>query len=201
MTNKLKYLVALFVLGAIFLPFASGLMAISGTKYNDSNADGLYELNATGTGFPEAGLAGWTIALTKPDTTTVTTTTDLNGKYSFTGLAPGGDYMVMEQPQAGWIQSGPSNGHYVVNLSFNDKPDTDFGNVAWVSLNAGGVITTDPFVVKDYYGNDHIFARGSDNGLYDYYNGVWNSLGGILTSDPYPLANDNSPYIHILPLS
>ncbi|MCE4958101.1 SdrD B-like domain-containing protein, partial [Macrococcoides caseolyticum] len=52
----------------------------------DADKDGIQDTN-------EAGIPGVTVTLTKPDGSTVTTTTDANGNYVFTDL-PNGDYTV-----------------------------------------------------------------------------------------------------------
>jgi hypothetical protein len=80
------------------------LASISGIKYNDLDGDGQRDPG-------EPGLAGWTIFLDRdadgaldPDETS--TTTDADGRYSFTGLLPGA-YTVAEVQQAGWTQTSP----------------------------------------------------------------------------------------------
>ncbi|WMM04356.1 SdrD B-like domain-containing protein, partial [Staphylococcus simulans] len=50
--------------------------------WEDSNKDGIQNSN-------EVGIEGVTVTLTKPDGSTVTTVTDANGKYEFTGLENG----------------------------------------------------------------------------------------------------------------
>ncbi|MBK9463112.1 MAG: carboxypeptidase regulatory-like domain-containing protein [Sphingobacteriales bacterium] len=47
----------------------------------DANGDGIQDAG-------ETGISGITVTLTYPDGTTATTTTDANGSYVFTGLAP-----------------------------------------------------------------------------------------------------------------
>jgi hypothetical protein len=118
---NLSSLAVLLVLGSIFLPFTSGAMQIEGMKFNDSNAYGFPE---TG----EAGLGGWTITLMDPNMTT--TVTAGNGTYKFTGLTVPGTYIVSETAQAGWLQTGPTDGHYMVDPSLNNKTQADFGNAA-----------------------------------------------------------------------
>ncbi|PTH57789.1 SdrD B-like domain-containing protein [Staphylococcus agnetis] len=54
--------------------------------WNDSNNDGIQNSN-------EVGIEGVVVTLTKPDGTTITTTTDASGKYVFTGLE-NGEYTV-----------------------------------------------------------------------------------------------------------
>jgi hypothetical protein len=74
--------------------------SIHGYKFNDLNDNHLDN--------GEPRLAGWTIVLVGTDgqgnSVSTTTTTGVNGEYSFTGLAPG-TYTVSEQPQIGWTQT------------------------------------------------------------------------------------------------
>lgn len=74
---------------------------ISGYKFNDLDRDGVWDKPG------EPGLAGWTIELTYPNGDTITTTTNADGYYEFTGL-PDGTYTVREIPQSGWVQSCPA---------------------------------------------------------------------------------------------
>jgi hypothetical protein len=81
--------------------------------------------------------------------------------------------------------------------SFYNETNGDFGNVQGAVLNAGRTIS-DPRIIKDYYGYNHVFVRGSDNALYDYYLSAWHPLGGELLSDPYPITNNTSSNIQII---
>ena len=82
---------------------------ISGSKFEDLNADGVQEPG-------EPGLPNWGIAL-YTDTSGVvssspiaTTTTDAQGDYSFTKLGPlpaDTEYVVSEIQQTGWMQTAP----------------------------------------------------------------------------------------------
>jgi hypothetical protein len=95
--------------------------ALSGMKYNDLNANGVKNIG-------EPGLAGWTIILKKPDSTTVSTTTDAAGNYSFTGLGPG-QYVVSEVVKPGWIQTSPSTIIFTVTIMSGTVVSAlDFGN-------------------------------------------------------------------------
>ena len=81
----------------------------SGTKFEDDNADGVFDAG-------ESGLSGWTIKLYEDDgdqvleaaelASMVSTTTDSDGNYTFDDLLPG-DYIVCEVQQTGWTQSLP----------------------------------------------------------------------------------------------
>jgi hypothetical protein len=83
---------------------APPLSAIAGLHWNDINGNGTKEFN-------EPGLAGWTVYLdqnqnTQLDVGELSTLTDTNGNYTFTGLAAG-TYTVALVPQAGWNQTLP----------------------------------------------------------------------------------------------
>ncbi len=97
---------------------------ICGIKWNDLDGDGVKDPN-------EPGLPGWTINMvfqTPGGPLDVQTTTDANGQYCFTGLAPG-TYTIAETLQPGWIQTfPPSPGTYTVtvppsvtNINFGNK--------------------------------------------------------------------------------
>jgi hypothetical protein len=78
--------------------------SIRGQKWHDLDGDGAKEEG-------EPGLAGWTIFIDENrnellDSEEQWTTTNENGNYEFTGLAPG-EYRVMELPLAGWQSSQP----------------------------------------------------------------------------------------------
>ncbi len=80
------------------------LATISGTVFNDLNADGVKN---TG----ESGQSGWTVYLDADGngqlgTGETSTTTAADGSYSFDGLAAG-TYTVAEVQQPGWQQTSP----------------------------------------------------------------------------------------------
>jgi len=93
-------------------------VCISGTKYRDKNGDGDQDGD-------DDGLSGWTIEINPG---AITTTTDANGDYSFCDLGPG-PWTLTEQLQAGWLQTAPVGGSYVVSpTSGTDVTGQDFGN-------------------------------------------------------------------------
>jgi protocatechuate 3,4-dioxygenase beta subunit len=97
-----------------------GSWAISGTSFFDRNGNGIRDSD-------ESGLAGWSIQLSKDGAVINATTTDKDGAYSFTNLAPG-KYTLSEVSQDGWSVSIPAEGSYSVDLSNADVSGKDFGN-------------------------------------------------------------------------
>ncbi len=110
---------------------------ISGTKFNDSDGNGIR-------GTTEPGLANWTIILRDEKGTEVNRTqTDANGNYEFKGpsiidtqghiifLGFRGNFTVEEVPQAGWKQTAPAPvppGIHNVTIDANNVTGLDFGN-------------------------------------------------------------------------
>lgn len=79
--------------------------SISGYKFNDINANGIWDEN-------EPGLQGWHIFVDlnnnyQFDTGEPNAITDVNGAYSIAGLYPG-TYTIAEVNQSGWQQSYPT---------------------------------------------------------------------------------------------
>ena len=143
MWHASKWLVcaALILIMPVLVPLAarSAGHTISGYKFNDLDHDGAWDKPG------ESGLPGWTIELTYPGGSTVTTVTGAGGYYAFTGL-PDGTYTVREIPQTGWIQSFPAAGFYTITLA-NTVPEVNAGPDA--TLAEGGTFTqggsfTDP---------------------------------------------------------
>ncbi len=99
---------------------------ISGTVFNDVNGNGTKDSG-------EVGVSGITIYNdannnNAKDSGELTTTTDSNGAYSFTGLSSGA-YKIRQILQTGWSQTTPANnfGH-TINLATNQVlTGEDFG--------------------------------------------------------------------------
>lgn len=114
--------------------------SISGVKFNDINRNGVQDLG-------EGGLSGWQIYLDLNannlyDSGEPMAVTDGNGKYTFSGLAPG-QYVIREIQQSGWTQTYPStqgNSHAVNLAPGQFAADLSFGNaqgeVAGISTDA-----------------------------------------------------------------
>ena len=137
---------------------------ISGTKFDDGNANG--EADAGDVGIP-----GWTIYLFQSGEEFDSVVTDSNGNYSFPDLGAG-TYTVCEDDdsgEGGWQQSGPQGpdnnvcdgffegglapGGYVVEIGSNAVGGLDFFNFQGESIGCGD----DVFVG----GGDGDFASGS----------------------------------------
>ena len=102
--------------------------AISGTKFNDLNANAAKDPSDT-------PIAGWVVSLSGNGTST-TATTNAQGIFTFAGV-PDGTYSVCEVPQPTWVQTYPTtnlgncsgtNGYSVTILNGNTVSAIDFGN-------------------------------------------------------------------------
>jgi hypothetical protein len=115
---------------------------ISGTKYNDLDADGVKDAG-------EPGLANWQIRIWFDDdkdgkfdgneTLIETAVTGAGGNWS-AELNQIGTYFIEEVNQVGWTQSGPTPSYYTVEVSYDSDKDNNAG-------------TFDPGLVADA-GND-----------------------------------------------
>ncbi len=116
-------------------PVVISIVNVSGKTFpNDFMLD---DISLVEVGTSDLGLANWTIYLdqnqnTRRDAGELSTTTDTNGDYAFTGLAVD-TYIVREEYQAGWRQTYPANatGSQQVALTSGQRAQgIDFGNVA-----------------------------------------------------------------------
>jgi hypothetical protein len=106
--------------------------SISGMKFNDSNGNGVKDKR-------ESGLLNWTILLKNSTGSTLDTmVTDIDGNYTFSGLAAG-NYTVEEVSQTGWKQTFPEGqGKYDVTLAAGENVIAkDFGNNLIHTIPAG----------------------------------------------------------------
>jgi hypothetical protein len=99
--------------------------SISGTKWVDADGD----LTSTG---DETVASGWTIYIDANnngnlDSGELSTSTDVNGSYTFTGLAAG-TYVVREVLKPGWIQLGTDPLNATVTLTDHGAGSVDFFN-------------------------------------------------------------------------
>nr|WP_277602986.1 SdrD B-like domain-containing protein [Macrococcus armenti] len=116
----------------------------------DADKDGIQDAN-------ESGIEGVTVTLTKPDGTTVTTTTDANGNYIFEDL-PNGDYVVTFETPDGY------NGPTVVNTG-DDALDSD-GQVVNVTIQDADDMTIDSGFIKVKVG-DTVWEDTNKDGVQD----------------------------------
>ena len=72
------------------------------------------------------------------------------------------------------------------------------GSWVWTSLT--GYVNSNPFPLRDSLGQRHIFAKGTDNGLWDNRDGDWLGISGTtgpkIASDPYAV-NDDKGKVHV----
>jgi hypothetical protein len=72
----------------------------------------------------------------------------------------------------------------------------DLTTGSWSSL--GGNIISSPQAILDSNGKLHILARGGSGALWDNVDGVWQNLGGSITSDAKPVINPfDTKYLYI----
>ncbi|MFP6613575.1 MAG: right-handed parallel beta-helix repeat-containing protein, partial [Pirellulales bacterium] len=114
-------------------------VTLSGTKFDDLNANGQRDSNAPSSRLFEPGLADWTIRLylddgngllePNADTLVDSATTDDWGAYSFSEVEPG-PYLIAEVGQNGYVQTFPAapGTHAVTATSGQDVDSLDFGN-------------------------------------------------------------------------
>ncbi|RAK44087.1 hypothetical protein BHU61_09940, partial [Macrococcus epidermidis] len=144
-------------------PVTKGNLTIGNRVWNDANANGLQDQG-------EVGLEGVTVALVKPDGTIITTTTDKNGHYAFTGL-PAGTYTVYFNTPANAIST-------LVNVDFNghDAIDSD-GSVITIQLTEDNMTIDSGF----YFANGG--GTGSTPGGTDNGGGTGSNPGGTDNGD------------------
>ena len=143
---------------------------LSGSKWNDLDADGVRDVG-------ESGLEGWTIYLDDNgngvlDDGEISTVTDADGNYSFTDL-DAGSYVVAEVLQPGWEQTHPTDGFHTVNLDPGDAiADLDFGNRFVANLiegtpNAESIDGTSGFdLIRGFAGDDRLRGLGNRDFLF-----------------------------------
>ena len=92
-----------FDAGIVAIPVAPPLASLGDFVWEDLNGNGLQEQG-------EPGIANVPVTLTLPDATTLTTTTDADGFYSFTNLLPGLPYTVTFGTPAGYTPTLTNTG-------------------------------------------------------------------------------------------
>ncbi|MBM4165338.1 MAG: T9SS type A sorting domain-containing protein [Ignavibacteria bacterium] len=115
--------------------------SMSGTKFNDTDGDGMKEVG-------EVGLENWKIKISGPMNDSVFT--DANGNYTFSNLIAG-TYTVSEIVQSGWVQTFPSlpGTHSVLINSGTNYTGKNFGNFQLGSIAGVKFNDTDGDGIKD----------------------------------------------------
>jgi len=121
--------------------------SISGYKYEDINGNGQEDEGETGR------LAGWTIELKQGDSEIDSTTTGVDGTYSFTNVVPG-NYQVCEVNQTGWWVTDPNEGDAIkackdVSVFTGQNSEVNFGNFELGQITACKYNDLDGDGVKD----------------------------------------------------
>ena len=117
-------------------------ITVSGEVFNDLNGNGSLDPG-------DPGLPGWTVDLfDSAGDLIATTTTDVNGDYSFSDLGPG-TYTVVEEILPGWVQTFPappgtytvtaSSGLNETGLNFGDFEQVTYSGTVYDDLNGNGV--------------------------------------------------------------
>ncbi|MDB5250601.1 MAG: hypothetical protein JWQ40_4995 [Segetibacter sp.] len=152
--------------------------------WNDKNGNGIQEAG-------EPGIHGATVTITFPDgVTTASKTTDANGKYLFTTLAPG-NYKVTFTTPSGFTNTSPSN------VGSNDAIDSDpvSGSVT-VSVSSG---TSNLTVDAGFYVKVVISNLSLGNQVWNDYDGDGKrdqnepAIGGATISLYYDNNGDSIP--------
>ena len=102
------------------LTSSANLLMINGTKFNDSNSNGIWDDG-------EEGLADTTIRLMQNGTEISNEVTDDYGHYVFSNLTQG-QYTIVEDKVAGWNQTFPHEINYTINLIDKNATNYNFGN-------------------------------------------------------------------------
>ncbi|MCX6594427.1 MAG: carboxypeptidase regulatory-like domain-containing protein, partial [Acidobacteria bacterium] len=103
----------------------TALGSIGDRVWNDASCTG-------NQGYGEAGLTGWTVKITGPNSYSATATTGSNGTYKFSNLAAG-TYTVCVTPQSGFVQTydltglGSANCASIALAAGSNRTDVDFG--------------------------------------------------------------------------
>ncbi len=119
----------------------NGIGTLEGQVFNDENGNGTLDGG-------EPGLSGWTIDLLDiANDVMAAATTDSNGDYTFTGVAPG-SYTVAEVVNGGWDQTSPatpvtysvtiSSAQTIMNLNFGDFQTVTISGQAYNDVTGSG---------------------------------------------------------------
>jgi hypothetical protein len=182
---------------------------LSGTKYYDTNRNGLFDLG-------ETALAGFHIHLTYFDSTgqhDQEAITGVDGTYTFINIPQGATFTVSEvdpRPDTGnlnitWVQSGPADGNNVgggavaankiwtgtltqdtVGLDFFNYEQAPLGGKKWFDHNANGL---DDDGTADGIGGFKITVVVTFPGTGGTTDTVFTDANGNWTAGPYPIGS------------
>ena len=160
--------------------------SLSGVVFNDANSDGTQDNG-------ETGLSGWTVFIDENGTGQFsqgdpTATTDANGTYTFTGLAPG-SYTVLVETNDGYTQTTPASnaGSTVTVTAGQNATAAPFGES---QQNSGTISGT---VYNDANGNG--VQDSGEAGIAGWYVYVdVNDSGQYVNGDPYAQTDANGNY-------
>jgi len=158
----------------------TNLVQISGTVFNDANANGALDAG-------ETGLSGWSVFIDKnkngrADHNEVVTTTDANGNYVL-NVRPG-SFRLREVVQPGFTQTSPAGGFYKLRLRAGGvAAGQNFGNMTGAPAPTPTPTPTDPFTISStrapssqFAGDDVVTFFAKNNGL-GAYAGTHDVLG------------------------
>lgn len=107
------------------------LGAIEGQVFEDLNANGARDIEQAGLAGDEVIMPGWQIKLKGKDIANrpvnITTITDSNGNYYFSGLTAG-NYVVIEELPSDWVQTSPLSLYNIAIANGSEIYGQDFGN-------------------------------------------------------------------------
>ena len=131
---------------------------VSGTVWNDLNANGVRDLNSTTGAFSDPGLSGWTVFVDVNSDRILNAgepqaTTTANGTYTLTGVLPG-TVTILVQPTAGWRATAP----LTISLRSGDTVNgLDFGEAELRDSSIRGTVYADT--------NRNLTHDGGEQGL------------------------------------
>jgi protocatechuate 3,4-dioxygenase beta subunit len=157
------------------------LNSVSGQVFNDLSASGSFQ-----TGDP--GLAGWTVNLTNVGTkASISTTTDQNGNFSFSGITAG-TYSIQEALPTGWQQTTPAPANFTA-VSGGGDSGISFGNFQQITVSGT--------VFQDLNGNG--IEDGSDAGISSIQVQLVNAANSNVIAAINPDSNGNFVFSGLTP--
>ncbi|GAA5351038.1 hypothetical protein SuUB23_18800 [Streptococcus uberis] len=133
--------------------FVKETYSIGDFVWEDINKNGIQDIG-------EPGIPGVTVSLTKPDGTTVSKTTDVNGFYQFSHLVDGETYTISFETPQGYSPT-------ISNVDSRDAIDSD-GSTVSVTINGANITSIDSGFVKETYTiGDTVWEDSNKDGIQD----------------------------------